>query len=78
MTCYFRHLNAVFDKAGIAVTKENRKQLDQVIQDIVGTDGKDCSETWRELKKRLVQDETEFVEKLKRASDRLQSLEKGR
>ena len=31
MTCYFRHINDVFEKIGIKVTKENKRQIDQII-----------------------------------------------
>jgi len=35
MTCYFRHLQGIFEKAGIEVTKENKKEVDKVIHKIV-------------------------------------------
>ena len=35
MTCYFRHLKDIFMKAGIEVTKENRRELDRIIHGIV-------------------------------------------
>lgn len=65
MTCYFRHLIVVFEKAGIGVTRENRKEVDQTIQAIVGYG--DCPVIWRELKKRLAQDEQGFIAELKAA-----------
>jgi hypothetical protein len=65
MTCYFRHLNAVFDKAGVAVTKENRKDVDRVIHGIVGVEYKNCSAAWRAVKKRMAEDEEGFVNALK-------------
>ncbi len=40
MTCYFRHLNGVFAKAEIEVTKENKRELNMIIKGILG-DG-DC------------------------------------
>ncbi|MCW4017733.1 MAG: hypothetical protein NWF00_03505 [Candidatus Bathyarchaeota archaeon] len=65
MTCYFRHLGDVFRKAEITVTPENKKHLDKVIHSIVGTEYKNCPITWREVKKRLAEDEAGFVLKLK-------------
>lgn len=65
MTCYFRHLTTVFAKAGIEVTKENRRELNQTIKGIVG-DG-NCPLIWRQLKQRLAQDEDGFVLELKTA-----------
>lgn len=70
MSCYFRHLKDIFDEAGIEITSSNRKQLDQVIHQIVGTNYKDCPGTWRILKQQVITDEPkrqDFVEKLRKA-----------
>ena len=64
MTCYFRHLNAIFDKAGVKVTKENRKTVDKIIRAIVKVDHGDCPVVWREVKKKLAENEGEFVSEL--------------
>jgi len=37
MSCYFRHLKDIFDKAGIEVNASNKKQIDQAVHQIVGT-----------------------------------------
>lgn len=65
MTCYFRHLKDVFDKAGVIVTKENKKHIEKTIHRIVGLGYKDCSATWKEVKKRMVEDEETFITTLK-------------
>ncbi|MGD2066486.1 MAG: hypothetical protein PVI43_04885 [Candidatus Bathyarchaeota archaeon] len=65
MTCYFRHMKDVFDKAGITVTKENKKDIDKTIHKIVGIDYKNCSATWKEVKKRIAENEESFVTTLK-------------
>lgn len=65
MTCYFRHLQEVFAKAGIEVTKVNRKELDMIIHKIMLIEYKNCPATWKEVKKRLSEDEAGFVSKLK-------------
>jgi len=65
MTCYFRHLNNVFDKAGVTVTKENKKDVDRAIHSIVGVDYKNCPETWKKVKKTVAEDEENFVKQLK-------------
>lgn len=65
MTCYFRHLGEVFKKAGIEVTKENRQKIDRVISDLVNVEYKNCPAAWREVKKRLAEDEAGFVLSLK-------------
>ena len=65
MTCYFRHLNVLFEKAGIKITKENKKEIDKAIHSIVGVEYKNCSATWKEVKKEIVENEENFVNKLK-------------
>lgn len=65
MTCYFRHLKDVFVKAGIEVTKENKRDLDKIIHKIMRVEYKNCPDTWKEVKKKLAEDEAGFVSKLK-------------
>ena len=67
MTCYFRHLEAVFEKAGINVTKDNKREIDKVIHSIVGIEYKNCSATWKEVKKRLGEGEKSFISTLREA-----------
>lgn len=67
MTCYFRHIQHVFKNAGIEVTKENKRDIDRVIHKIVGVEYKNCPATWREVKKRIADDEEAFTSKLKEA-----------
>jgi hypothetical protein len=65
MTCYFRHLELVFEKAGIDVTKDNKRDIDKLIHSIVGVEYKNCSATWKEVKKRLTEDEKSFISSIK-------------
>jgi hypothetical protein len=67
LTCYFRHMKDVFNRAGIEVTKENKKALDRAIHSYVGVEYKDCSSTWKEVKKKLAEDEESFIAMLKNA-----------
>jgi hypothetical protein len=67
MTCYFRHLKDVFQKAGITVTPQNKQQIDKTIHAIVNVEYKNCPATWQQVKKRLAEDETGFVATLKNA-----------
>jgi ATP-dependent Zn protease len=67
VTCYFRHLKEVFAKAGIEVTNENKRDVDRVIHAIVGVAYKDCPGAWREVKKKMAEDEDAFVSELKEA-----------
>ncbi|MGA2767284.1 MAG: hypothetical protein ABSF24_03085 [Candidatus Bathyarchaeia archaeon] len=65
MTCYFRHLQEIFQKAGIEVTNANKREIDKVIHEIVGVNYKDCPATWKEVKKRIAENEGSFVSELK-------------
>jgi hypothetical protein len=65
MTCYFRHLKTIFEKAGVTITKENRQDVDRAIHSTVGVKYKNCSATWKEVKKRIAEDEENFVNMLK-------------
>ncbi len=67
MTCYFRHIQDVFRKAGIEVSTESKREIDRVIHGIVGVAYKNCPATWREVKKRIAEDEERFVSELKKA-----------
>jgi hypothetical protein len=53
LTCYFRHLKGVFEKAGIEVTSENRHELNKIIHGLIGVEEKNCPATWKEVKKRI-------------------------
>jgi hypothetical protein len=66
MTCYFRHLQHIFEKAGIEVTRENKREIDRVIHGIVGVEYKNCSSAWKEVKKRIAEDEKKFIDELKK------------
>ena len=65
MTCYFRHLQPIFDRAGIEITKENKEELDRAIHRIVGVEYKNCPATWKEVKRRLREDEAGFLSELR-------------
>jgi hypothetical protein len=66
LTCYFRHLGEVFRKAEIEVTKENRKEIGKLIQDMMGVKYSDCPATWKKVKERLAKGEDEFAAELKK------------
>jgi uncharacterized protein with HEPN domain len=57
----------VFSRAGVDVTKENKRELDRVIHEYVGVEYKDCSSTWKAVKKRLAVDEEAFLGMLREA-----------
>lgn len=55
----------VFDKVGVTVTKENKRDIDKTIHKIVGVEYKDCSTTWKEVKKRIAENKEGFITTLK-------------
>ena len=67
MTCYLRHLKHIFTKAGVEVVQGNRMAVDKAIHKLVGVEYKNCGSTWKEVKKRIAEDEEEFVTKVKKA-----------
>ena len=67
VTCYFRHLKEVFQKAGIEVTRENKREVDRIIRSLVNVEYEDCPVVWREVKKRMAENEEDFVENLRTA-----------
>ena len=50
MSCYIRHMQEVLEKAGIEVTKENRKNIDIAIHKIVDLKYKNCPDAWKKIK----------------------------
>jgi hypothetical protein len=60
-------MKEVFEKADVVVTKENRKELDQIIHSIVGVEYKNCSPTWKKVKEHLAENEEAFIGNLKNA-----------
>jgi len=58
-------LKQIFEKAGIEVTVENRKEIDRIIHNIVGVKYKNCPAAWRAVKERISEDEKSFISKLK-------------
>ena len=67
MTCYFRHLKNVFEKANIQVTGDNKKMIDKIIHGLVNIEYKNCSLTWKAVKNRIANDEASFVAELEEA-----------
>ena len=68
MSCYFRHIRDILSEAGITVNPTNKKQIDQVIHQIVSISYKDCSTTWKTIKQNYLSNEqkrNELIQKLK-------------
>jgi hypothetical protein len=72
MSCYFRHLQEIFDSAEIEITKDNRKKIDEVIHKLLKVKYRDCPRTWKEIKEKILMDEKkkkDFADKFKKILD---------
>ncbi len=67
MSCYFLHMDDIFSEAGITLTKENRKQVDQAVHRIMDVEYKNCPPTWKKLKQEVLSNKEkrlDFIQKL--------------
>lgn len=52
MSCYFRYIKDVFDEAGVTVTPQTKKALDQAIHRLMNVPYKSCMpDCWGTVKK---------------------------
>jgi hypothetical protein len=59
----------VLEEAGVEVTKENKKETDEIIHELVNVPYKQCSPAWKGVKERIKADEKSeslFVKELKK------------
>ena len=71
MSCYFRHMKDVLEEAGVEVTKENKKEIDSILHELVEVEYKNCSPAWKAIKEQIKGDpktRSRFIEKLKQRS----------
>ena len=59
MSCYLRHLDDVVAATGLKLGPENRKEVDRTVKELLGLP--ECPDAWREVKKRLADDEHGFI-----------------
>jgi hypothetical protein len=60
-------LKEIFSRAQVAVTPENKRKIDKLIHSMVGVKYKNCPVAWREVKKRIAQNEESFIADLRKA-----------
>ncbi|MBT8172235.1 hypothetical protein KJN74_05135 [Candidatus Bathyarchaeota archaeon] len=48
-------MNGIFEKIGVNITKENKKNIEKIIHNIVGIEYKNYSETGKKIKKRIIE-----------------------
>jgi hypothetical protein len=59
----------VLEEAGIEVTKENKKEIDSILHELVEVEYKNCSPAWKSIKEQIKGDpktRSRFIEKLKK------------
>jgi hypothetical protein len=54
-------MKGIFAELGVEVTPENKRDIDKEIHKLLGVDYKNCSATWKEIKKRKEADEAGFM-----------------
>ena len=57
-------MKGIFAEIGVEVTPENKRDVDKAIHKLLGVEYKNCSTTWKELKKRRDEDESGFMKAL--------------
>jgi len=60
-------MGSIFEEIGVEPTKETKKDIDRAIHKLLGVEYKNCSVTWKEIKKKLAEDEIGFLADLKKA-----------
>ena len=69
MSCYFRHMKDVLEAAGVEITKENKKQMDKIIHELVDVEYKECSSAWKAVKEHIKEAKTkrsQFIQDIKK------------
>ncbi len=57
MSCYLRHLKGEIEQAGIELTKQNRKAVDELLHSYVRVKYKNCPRAWRAIKNAIRSDD---------------------
>jgi len=67
-------MEEIFGDAGIEITKENRKNIDEAIHKIVAIDYKHCPDAWKRIKEIIKGNDEkkkmEFIRRIKEESGR--------
>ena len=57
-------MKGIFAEIGVDVTPKNKRDVDKEIHKLLGVEYKNCSTTWKEVKKRMADDESGFMKSL--------------
>ncbi len=67
MTCYFKNsrMKELLRAIEVEATKENIKQVDEILHEMLSVDYPNCAATWKMLRKKLQYDAEGFKERLR-------------
>ena len=67
MTCYFKNsrMKELLRDIEVEATKENIKQVDEILHEMLSVDYPNCAATWKMLRKKLQYDGEGFKERLR-------------
>ena len=67
MTCYFKNSRAkeLLRDIEVEATKENIKQVDEILHEMLSVDYPNCAATWKMLRKKLEYDAEGFKKRLR-------------
>lgn len=67
MTCYFKNsrMKELLRDIEVEATKENIKQVDEILHEMLSVDYPNCAATWKMLRKKLQIDAEGFKERLR-------------
>jgi len=57
----------ILEEVNVEITPQNKKEIDEILHGLAGVEYKNCSPTWKKIKKMIKGDETskdEFVARL--------------
>jgi hypothetical protein len=57
-------MTGILTEIGVDVTPENKKEIDKALHKLLGVEYKNCSASWKEIKKRIAEDEPGFLKDL--------------
>jgi hypothetical protein len=64
----------ILEEAGVQITKENKKEIDRIIHNLMGVEYKNCSPAWKAVKDHIRGDEKTRSRFIKKLNDSLKSL----
>ena len=60
-------MRELFEEIGVEVTKENRKEIDEILHEMLSVEYPNCAATWKLIRNRLKEDGDGFKSRLQEA-----------